>query len=84
MDSNVSQTIIAKDGKEMVLIPAGEFLFGPDKVTMHLPAYYIDRAPVTNAEYKAYVDAAKAEFPPHWRQGKPVPGTENHPVTQVT
>ncbi len=76
--------IIAKDGKEMILIPAGEFLMGPNKQTVYLPAYYIDRTPVTNAEYKAFVEATRYSFPPHWRQGKPVPGTEDHPVVQVT
>ena len=84
MNSQIPETIKAKDDKEMVLIPAGEFLFGPNKQPMTLPAYYIDRTPVTNAEYKVFVDATKADFPPHWRQGKPLPGSENHPVTQVT
>ena len=84
MNSQIPETIKAKDDKEMILIPAGEFLFGPNKQPMTLPAYYIDRTPVTNAEYKAFVDATKADFPPHWRQGKPLPGIENHPVTQVT
>ena len=84
MSSQIPETIKAKDNKEMILIPAGEFLFGPNKQPMTLPAYYIDRIPVTNAEYKVFVDATKADFPPHWRQGKPLPGSENHPVTQVT
>jgi serine/threonine-protein kinase len=84
MDSNLPQTLTAKDGKDMVLIPAGEFLFGADKQLTTLPDYYIDRLPVTNAEYKVFVDATQASFPPHWRQGKPLSGTESHPVTQVT
>jgi formylglycine-generating enzyme required for sulfatase activity len=84
MNSQIPETINAKDGKEMVLIPTGEFLFGSNKQPMTLPAYYIDRTPVTNAEYLVFVDATKADFPPHWRQGKPLPGSENHPVTQVT
>ncbi len=84
MNSQIPETIKGKDDKEMILIPAGEFLFGPNKQPMTLPAYYIDRTPVTNAEYKVFVDATKADFPPHWRQGKPLPGSENHPVTQVT
>jgi formylglycine-generating enzyme required for sulfatase activity len=83
MDTKASTTITAKDGKEMILIPAGEFLFGPNKQPMSLPAFYIDRTQVTNAEYKVFVDATRAEFPPHWRKGAPLPGVENHPVTQV-
>jgi formylglycine-generating enzyme required for sulfatase activity len=84
MNSQKPETIKAKDNKEMILIQAGEFLFGANKQSMTLPAYYIDRVPVTNAEYKVFVDATNASFPPHWRQGKPLPGTESHPVTQVT
>lgn len=83
MDAQELQTIVARDSKQMNLIPAGEFLFGPNKQKMTLPAYYIDRLPVTNAEFKVFVDATKAEFPPHWRKGAPLPGSENDPVTQV-
>jgi len=84
MNSQIPETIKAKDGKEMILIPAGEFLFGANKQPMTLPAYYIDRTQVTNAEYKHYVDATKASFPSHWRKGVPPAGTENHPVVHVT
>jgi len=84
MESQLDSTIHGQDHKEMVLIPAGEFLFGPNKQTVTLPAYYIDKTPVTNGEYLAYVNATQASFPPHWRKGLPPAGTENHPVTQVT
>jgi formylglycine-generating enzyme required for sulfatase activity len=73
-----------KDGKEMILIPAGEFLFGPNKQPTMLPAYYIDKTPVTNAEYLKYIEATRGDFPPHWRQGKPLPDTDNHPVVNVS
>jgi len=68
----------------MVLIPAGEFKFGANGQPMTLPAYYIDRTPVSNAEFKVFVDATKYGFPQHWRQGKPLAGTENEPVVNVT
>ena len=84
MSAESRQTIIARDGKEMILIPAGEFLMGREKKTVFVPAFYIDRTPVTNAEYKAFVDATNYNFPPHWRRGQPPPGKENHPVVQVT
>ena len=57
----------------MVLVAAGEFTMGSDadadeskpahKVT--LPAFYIDKTEVTNAEYKAFCDAAKKDYPPN-------------------
>lgn len=44
-------------GKEMVRISAGEFLYGEDKQTVHLDEFWIDKTPVTNAEYKRFLDA---------------------------
>jgi len=51
----------------MVLVPAGEFRMGSDDPdardnekpphTIHMDAYYIDRTPLTNAEYKRFLDA---------------------------
>lgn len=84
MTPTLQKTITGKDGKEMVLIPVGDFLFGADKQTKSLPDYYIDRTLVTNAEYKSFVDATGGSIPAHWRTGVPEPGTENHPVVHVT
>ena len=47
----------------MVLIPAGEFVFGADNkspderpmISKHLPAFYMDKYEVTNADYKKVV-----------------------------
>ena len=51
----------------MVLIPAGEFQMGSDDEdarldeqpvhTVHLDAFYMDEYEVTNAQFKAFVDA---------------------------
>jgi len=56
----------------MILVAAGEFTMGSDtdaetskpahKVT--LPAFYIDRTEVTNAEYKKFCDATGKSYPP--------------------
>jgi formylglycine-generating enzyme required for sulfatase activity len=54
-----------QDGKEMVRVPAGEFLYGEAKETIYLPEFWIDKTPVTNAEYKKFLAAN-----PH----HPVPG----------
>jgi len=84
MVAQTATTMVGRDGKEMILIPGGPFLFGPDKQTKELPSFYIDRYLVTNDEYRAIVDAKGYSFPPHWRKGAPLPGTGNHPVVQVT
>ena len=71
---SVPQSIIAKDGKEMLLIPAGDFLVGANQQTAYLPSFLIDRHPVTNAEYKIFVEATRHDFPSHWRKGAPTAG----------
>jgi formylglycine-generating enzyme required for sulfatase activity len=36
-------------------VPAGSFLYGPDGVEVFLDTFYIDKTPVTNAEYLRFV-----------------------------
>jgi formylglycine-generating enzyme required for sulfatase activity/tRNA A-37 threonylcarbamoyl transferase component Bud32 len=53
---------------------------------LRMRAYFIDRYEVTNEEYKAYIDAAKAPPPPNpfWEGRNIKPGAERLPVTHVT
>ena len=83
MSSQTGATIVAKDGKEMILIPAGEFLMGEEKRPLPLKAFYIDRYPVTNAEYKLFLNATGFPPPMNWIRGTYAQGKDNHPVTQV-
>lgn len=65
----------------MVLVSPGNFMMGHDELdpncgpshVAHLPAYYIDEHPVTNAQYKKFK-------PDH----AIMPGFENEPVTGVS
>jgi len=69
-------TIIGKDGAEMALIPAGEFLMGSNDAninndekpihTVYLDAFYIDKYEVTNAQYKKFMDATGYKAPYYW------------------
>ncbi|MGA9771927.1 MAG: bifunctional serine/threonine-protein kinase/formylglycine-generating enzyme family protein [Blastocatellia bacterium] len=48
---------------KMALVPAGEFEMGSDARKVTLPAYYIDKYEVTNAEYKKFCDATGHAIP---------------------
>jgi formylglycine-generating enzyme required for sulfatase activity len=88
-------TIWEKTGKEMMRIPAGQFLFGEEKEERELPEFWIDRTPVTHAEYKQFLEANPGypvpfategwAQPYNWdRQTRSFPpGKANHPVVLV-
>ena len=103
----LSQTIFGNDGVEMVLIPAGKFLMGSDGEdarddekpvhSVYLDAFYMDKYPVTNAQYKAFVEAnpgwSKEGFSPKhlskfylsdWDGNIFPSGKGNHPVDSVS
>jgi formylglycine-generating enzyme len=54
----------AQDGAEMVLVPAGEFIYGDDKgrpeerpqQKVTVKSFYIDRYEVSNAQYRRFLD----------------------------
>jgi len=45
---------------EFVRVPAGSFFYGDDKKPLELPEFRIGRYPVTNAQYKRFLDANPA------------------------
>jgi formylglycine-generating enzyme required for sulfatase activity len=69
--------------RETVEIPAGEFRYGEEGETRELPAFEIDRYPVTNAQYEVFVRATGHRPPLYWRSGHLPPELENHPVVGV-
>lgn len=78
--------------KEMIEIPAGSFLMGsydggvdesPER-EVFLDSYLIDKYPVTNQEYKLFVDVTGQRLPPHWSGGSYPMGEGNHPVVNVS
>jgi formylglycine-generating enzyme required for sulfatase activity len=70
-DTAMSIIVWPADGKDMVFISGGVFLMGSNEGSpSHQPAhqvqvedFYIDRWPVTNAEYKKFVDAKNHPVP---------------------
>jgi formylglycine-generating enzyme required for sulfatase activity len=102
----VANVIVWKrDGKDMIYIPGGEFLMGSDEGNENerpchpvcVASFYIDRYPVTNEEYKRFVDATGRPVPCYevewgdldeynWNPETRTPpeGREKHPVVLVT
>ena len=97
--------ITGNDGAPMVLIPAGEFQMGSNDGkdseqpvhTVYVDAFYMDVYEVTNAQFKAFVDAnpqwGKANiddrfrdrfYLPQWTGTDYPAGKADHPVTWVT
>lgn len=56
---------------------------------LDMPAFHIDRTPVTNAEFARFLresgwtPADPRNFLKHWRDGAPLPGDEQRPVVWV-
>ena len=78
----------------MVQIPAGEFAMGTDyeradaqnqpEHRVNLPAFFIDKYPVTNAQYARFVVQTKHRPPLDWENGKIPDNKLLHPVTMVS
>ncbi|MBI1878976.1 MAG: SUMF1/EgtB/PvdO family nonheme iron enzyme [Chloroflexi bacterium] len=52
--------------------------------TVELPAYQIGHYPVTNLEYKAFVEATGHPSPIHWENGQFPDALADHPVVNVS
>jgi gamma-glutamyl hercynylcysteine S-oxide synthase len=94
------------DGPEMVLVEAGEHEIGAGAAgfaydnerarhTVELDSFWIDRTPVTNGDYAAFVAQTGAEPPLYWRRdgeggwldtamGRGEPVDPEHPVIHVS
>jgi formylglycine-generating enzyme required for sulfatase activity len=82
---------------DFVLIPAGEFLIGsdpekdrhhqPDELPQHklrITDFYIMKYPVTNAEYRMFVEATEHRAPLFWPDGVFPQDLSDHPVVGVS
>lgn len=72
-------------------VPAGEFWMGGDGKydgkpihRVFLKYYQISRTPITNAQYRLFLEATGGKAPQHWENNQPRRGWENHPVVNVS
>jgi len=85
-----SEEITDAAGVQMVLVPAGEFIMGSDAGhdiekpahTVYLDAFYMDKYEVTNALYKACVDAGTCPLP-HFTSQLNSQSYADYPVVSV-
>ncbi len=82
---------------DWVTVPAGYFWLGSDPTPRHsvvllsempqcsieLAEFCIAQTPVTNAEYREFVQATAYPVPAHWFTGDIPLGLERHPVTHI-
>ena len=50
---------------------------------VHVPAFWIDKYEVTNAEFAGFLGETGRDPPEHWSGDQPPVGKENHPVVNV-
>jgi serine/threonine-protein kinase len=80
------------DGSDMALVPGGTFLMGPARRAVHVDAFYMDRAPVTNEQFARFVrvtgyqpdDGGAARFLRHLDGGIVPLSLARHPVVYVS
>ena len=78
----------------MVHIPAGPFNMSVRDEdsprserpahTVYQSAYYIGKTPVTNQDYREFVQCTGHRAPIHWQRGTFPPGAGKHPVVNVS
>jgi formylglycine-generating enzyme required for sulfatase activity len=83
LEQAVSMLAEAMDSM-MISIPAGELLMGNEEQKVYVDAFQIDKYPVTNAQYKRFVEATGYSPPKHWEGGANLVGKAIHPVVYVT
>jgi len=75
-----------KVAREMVTVPAGEFLYGSnkDEEKVTLKAFTIDKYEVTNRQFKVFVKATKRKEPRGWFIYGYKKAEADHPMTLIS
>lgn len=79
----LTREITGKDGAPMMLVPAGEFLYGDNNQQMTLPAFLMDKYELSTKLYAAFLQASGRTQPAGWSQQVAPVGSGNRPVMGV-
>lgn len=71
--------VITTDTGQMMLVPAGRFLYKKEKETAIVPDFYMDRLEVTNALYARFCSATGRPLPAKFPENRP-----GDPVVNIT
>ena len=94
LDERRKEVLPEANTRRMTQIAAGSFIMGgrdEDSPKNELPAhpvhvstYYIGRFPVTNQDYKEFINCTGYKPPIHWQRGTFPTGMGQHPVVNVS
>lgn len=76
--------IMGSTPEEVKVLGKEHFQVETPQHTVELPTYQIGRYPVTNLEYKAFVEATNRPPPRHWEGDQLPDALADHPVVNVT
>ena len=68
---------------DQVFVPSGPFLYSEAREERSLPAYWMDKYPVTNADYEVFTEETGHRAPAYWPQGQLPRALRDHPVVGV-
>lgn len=74
----------APDLEDMIHIEGRQLTSAYDGRTVTVEDFYLDRAPVTNAQYAEFLEATGTDAPSHWLGNRPPAQALEHPVVGVT
>ncbi len=61
-----NEIVNEKDGSVMVYVPAGPFFMWNGKKSVEIKEFYIDKFPITNNQYKKFIEETQHDLPAFW------------------
>jgi formylglycine-generating enzyme required for sulfatase activity len=89
--SVVTEELLVTLNAQLIFIPGGEFMMGSEQdrseVPVHpvyVPDFHISRYPVTNEEYKIFIQDTDMSPPPDWSNNTYPETFDRYPVTRIS